>query len=49
MHVQEAMACGCLPVVPSGGPTNDFVPDEIGLKITVSQNSVNISDRVYLL
>ena len=44
MHVQEAMACGCLPVVPGGGPTNDFVPDEIGLKIPVSQNSVNISD-----
>jgi glycosyltransferase involved in cell wall biosynthesis len=31
MHVQEAMACGCLPVVPVGGPTDDFVPDELGL------------------
>jgi len=44
MHVQEAMACGCLPVVPAGGPTDDFVPDEIGLKIPVQQQSVNITD-----
>ena len=44
MHVQEAMACGCLPVVPTGGPTNDFVSEEIGLKIPTSQQNVNISD-----
>ena len=36
MHVQEAMACGCLPVVPVGGPTDDFIPDDIGLKIPVN-------------
>jgi len=44
MHVQEAMACGCLPIVPAGGPTDDFVPDEIGLKIPVSQQTINIED-----
>jgi len=44
MHVQEAMACGCLPVVPSGGPTDDFIPDEIGLKLPTSAVNVNISD-----
>ena len=37
MHVQEAMACGCLPVVPAGGPTDDFIPDEIGLKLPVQE------------
>lgn len=44
MHVQEAMACGCLPIVPVDGPTDDFVPDEIGLKIPVSQKTINIQD-----
>ena len=44
MHVQEAMASGCLPVVPNGGPTDDYVPDDIGLKIPTSQTNVNISD-----
>ena len=44
MHVQEAMACGCLPVVSAGGPTDDFIPDEIGLKLPVTRNSVNIND-----
>ena len=44
MHVQEAMACGCLPVVPIGGPTDDFVPEEIGLKIPTTQQNITISD-----
>jgi len=44
MHVQEAMACGCLPVVPTGGPTDDFVPEELGLKIPTAPQSVKISD-----
>ena len=44
MHVQEAMASGCLPVVPNGGPTDDYVPDDIVLKIPTSQTNVNISD-----
>tara|TARA_Y100001972_G_scaffold29384_1_gene36214 strand:+ start:1147 stop:2313 length:1167 start_codon:yes stop_codon:yes gene_type:complete len=44
MHVQEAMACGCLPLVPVGGPTDDFIPDELGLKLPVKQENVNITD-----
>lgn len=44
MHVQEAMACGCLPIVPANGPTDDFVPDDIGLKLPVNPQNVNISD-----
>lgn len=27
MHIQEAMACGCIPIVTSGGSTDDFVVD----------------------
>ncbi len=44
MHVQEAMACGCLPLVPIGGPTDDFIPEELGLKLPVKQENVNITD-----
>ena len=44
MHVQEAMACGCLPIVPFEGPTKDFVPEEIGLNIPTSPRNINISD-----
>ena len=35
---------GCLPVVPTAGPTDDFIPEEIGLKLPVQQQSVNITD-----
>lgn len=45
MHVQEAMACGCLPLVSAGGPTDDFVPDEMQLKLPVQTKSMNISDN----
>lgn len=44
MHIQEAMACGCLPIVPVGGPTDDFIPDEIGLKLPTQKQTVNITD-----
>tara|TARA_B100000963_G_scaffold361617_1_gene398164 strand:+ start:3351 stop:4514 length:1164 start_codon:yes stop_codon:yes gene_type:complete len=44
MHVQEAMACGCLPVVPVKGPTDDFIPDDIGLKLPITTKNVSISD-----
>jgi glycosyltransferase involved in cell wall biosynthesis len=27
MHIQEAMACGCVPIVTAGGSTDDFVCD----------------------
>ena len=29
MHVQEATACGCLPLIPANGPTDDFIPEDI--------------------
>ena len=39
MHVQEAMACGCIPMVTAGGPTDEIVND---------QNSVRISANMIL-
>jgi glycosyltransferase involved in cell wall biosynthesis len=39
MHVQEAMACGCVPIVTFGGPTDEFVKD---FKIASSKRIVNM-------
>ena len=39
MHVQEAMACGCIPIVTSGGPTDEFVKE---FKIPSSKKAVNM-------
>ena len=33
MHVQEAMAAGCVPMVTAGGATDDFVNDQNALRI----------------
>lgn len=41
MHVQEAMACGCIPIVTEGGSTDDFVVD---YKIKSSSRVVNMYD-----
>ena len=44
MHVQEAVACGCIPVVPTGGPTDDFIPSDKSFKLQVEPLPVNIND-----
>lgn len=44
MHVQEAIACGCVPIVPTGGPTDDFIPQDKGFRLEVQQTPVNIED-----
>lgn len=44
MHVQEAVACGCIPLVSAQGPTDDFIPDSIGVKIAVTTKAMNIQD-----
>lgn len=44
MHVQEAMACGCIPLVSADGPTDDFVPDHAAIKIPVQKQYININD-----
>ena len=41
MHVQEAMACGAIPVVTRGGPTDEFIPDNASLKIDSEQRVVD--------
>lgn len=45
MHVQEAVACGCIPVVSDKGPTDDFIPSDKGFKIHVDAKAVNITDN----
>jgi glycosyltransferase involved in cell wall biosynthesis len=44
MHVQEAIACGCVPIVPVNGPTDDFIPEGKGFKLAVQQVPINIED-----
>ncbi|MBC7475195.1 MAG: glycosyltransferase family 4 protein [Candidatus Sericytochromatia bacterium] len=38
MHIQEAMSCGCIPLVSEGGPTDEFVKD---YKINTKKVSVS--------
>jgi glycosyltransferase involved in cell wall biosynthesis len=44
MHVQEAVACGCIPVVSANGPTDDFIPSDKSFKIQVAPKAININD-----
>ena len=44
MHIQEATACGCLPLIPANGPTDDFIPEDIGIRINVERQNLNIQD-----
>jgi len=44
MHVQEAMACGCVPVVSADGATDDFVSHENGFLLPVERKTINITD-----
>lgn len=44
MHVQEAMACGCVPIISANGPTDDFIPLDKGLRIPVQPTPINIQD-----
>jgi glycosyltransferase involved in cell wall biosynthesis len=43
MHIQEAVACGCLPIVPDKGPHDDFIPQNVGLRIQTNQKLVDIT------
>ena len=48
MHIQEAVACGCVPILPDTGPHQDFIPEEIGIRIQTNQTVVDISaDEVF--
>ena len=48
MHIQEAVACGCVPILPDTGPHQDFISEEIGIRIQTNQTVVDISaDEVF--
>lgn len=44
MHIQEAMACGCYPIVSANGPTDEFVPNIPNARISTKTNIVDIND-----
>jgi hypothetical protein len=45
MHVQEAVACGCIPIVSADGPTEDFLgKNNVGIKIPTTKRAINITD-----
>jgi glycosyltransferase involved in cell wall biosynthesis len=45
MHVQEATACGCLPIVSANGPTDDFLANEdIGIRLPTVAKPINITN-----
>jgi len=44
MHIQEAVASGCFPIIPNKGPTNDFIPDDCSIKIDTTATPINIAD-----
>lgn len=44
MHIQEAMACGCYPIVSANGPTDEFVPNLPYTKIATKTNIIDIND-----
>lgn len=41
MHIQEAMACGCIPIVTEGGSSDDFVEE---FKIKSTSKPINMYD-----
>ncbi len=50
MHIQEAMACGCMPIVSDNGPTDDFVVKSVHTTIPVDLKVMNITDnRIFAL
>lgn len=44
MHIQEALACGCLPIISDNGPTDSFVPKDIGFRIPVNRIPIDITN-----
>jgi glycosyltransferase involved in cell wall biosynthesis len=49
MHIQEAMACGALPMITGVGAANDFVTEECGIKINARQSFIDINDPKYFV
>ena len=50
MHIQEAIASGCIPIIPDQGPTEDFVPKDIGYKIKTTKKFIDSTDpNIFML
>lgn len=45
MHIQEAVACGCLPILPTSGPHEDFIPPDVGIRVETQQAAVDITSN----
>ena len=45
MHIQEAIACGCVPIVSAQGPTDDFVTEDSGYKIATQRSNMDITNQ----
>ena len=43
MHIQEAVACGAFPIITAGGPTDEFIPQEIGARIESQRKLVDLT------
>lgn len=42
MHVQEAVASGCVPIISNKGPTDEFIPS-VGLDLDMREQNININ------
>ena len=49
MHIQEAVACGCVPIVSRNGPTDEFISDEGSYKINTQPVVVDPTDPALLM
>ena len=48
MHIQEAAACGAIPIITKNGPTDEFIPDGISMKINSVKNPTDLmSNEVF--
>jgi glycosyltransferase involved in cell wall biosynthesis len=43
MPIQEAVACGAFPIITAQGPTEEFIPKEIGFRIQTERKLVDLT------
>jgi glycosyltransferase involved in cell wall biosynthesis len=49
MHLQEAMACGALPMVTGVGAANDFINETCGIKVNANGIFIDANDPKYFI
>jgi glycosyltransferase involved in cell wall biosynthesis len=49
MHLQEAMACGALPLVTGVGAADDFINETCGIKLNARRNFIDANDPKYFI